>query len=418
MAQKIIYHIDVNSAFLSWTAAYRVKVLGDSFDLRTVPSAISGDKAARHSIILAKSIPAKAFGIQTGEPLFQALKKCPSLIVENPDYSLYVEASRKFIALLQEVAPVVEQYSIDEAWVDMTGTEHIYGSPVQAAEMLKNRIRDELGFTVNIGVSTNKLLAKMAGEFKPHDRVHTLFPEEISSKLWPLPVKELFFVGPATQSKLEPIGITTIGDIARADPALLKSRLGKHGELLWNYANGRMTDDITAESILNKGYGNSMTTPFDVADTTTAHRVLLSLCETVGMRMRKDRQMGCCVSVHIRTNQFVDFSRQTQLSSVTNVTTELHQAACQVFDKVWDRKTSIRQLGISVGRVTRDGYRQYNIFDEYKYDRLSKLDTTIDAIREKYGEDCIFRACFINDKFTHMAGGHSKDRRTGLTKPV
>ncbi len=418
MGQRIIYHIDVNSAFLSWTACYQVNVLGKTFDLRTVPSAIAGDKASRHSIILAKSIPAKAFGIQTGEPLFQALKKCPGLIVENPDYALYVEASRHLIALLQEVAPVVEQYSIDEAWVDMSGTEHLYGSPVLMAEKIKNRIRDELGFTVNIGVSNNKLLAKMAGGFKPHDAVHTLFPAEIEAKLWPLPARELFYVGPATESKLKMLGIETIGDIARASPAMLRSYLHKHGEVIWNYANGRMAGDVSCDIALNKGYGNSTTTPFDVTDTVTAHRVLLSLCETVGMRMRKDQQTGSCISVSLRSNEFVDFSHQAQMKAMTNATMEIYNAACQVFDKAWDKKTALRQLGVSVGKATRDGFRQHSFFDGQGYDRLTRLDTAVDAIREKYGEGALFRACFIGDKFTHMGGGHSPGTRTGLTKPL
>lgn len=418
MGQRIIYHIDVNSAFLSWTAAYQVRVLGQTFDLRTVPSVIAGDKAARHSIILAKSIPAKAFGIQTGEPLFQALKKCPNLIIDNPDYALYVEASKRMIALLAEVAPVVEQYSIDEAWVDMTGTEAIYGSPVHMAETIKNRIRDELGFTVNIGVSSNKLLAKMAGGFKPHDAVHTLFPWEIEAKLWPLPTRELFYVGPATESKLKMLGIETIGDIARTSPALLRTYLHKHGDVIWNYANGYTDDEVSSDFALNKGYGNSTTTPFDVTDTVTAHRVLLSLCETIGMRMRQDRQTGGCISVSLRSNEFVDFSHQAQMKAMTNATTEIYNAACQVFDKAWDKKTALRQLGVAVGKASPNAYRQDCFLDAQPFERLHKLDTAVDAIRQKYGEGALLRACFIGDRFTHMGGGHSPGTRTGLTKPL
>lgn len=180
--------MDANSAFLSWTAAYRVKVLGDTLDLRDIPSVIAGDKASRHSIILARSTPAKKLGIQTGEPLFQALEKCPDLVVAPPDYGLYVEASRHFVEMLRQFSPQVEQYSIDEAWVDMTGTERIFGAPRLAAEQMRQRIWEELGFTVNIGVSTNKLLAKMAGDFEKPNKVHTLFPEEMEEKMWPLPV--------------------------------------------------------------------------------------------------------------------------------------------------------------------------------------------------------------------------------------
>ena len=200
MPNRIVFHIDANSAFLSWSAAYRVLILGEKQDLREIPSVVAGDQASRRSIILAKSGPAKQYGIQTGEPLFQALEKYPHLAVVKPDYGLYVACSRQMVGLLRRVAPAVEQYSIDEAWADMTGTEGLYGPPMQAAEMLRERIHRELGFTVNIGVSSNKLLAKIAGDFQKPNRVHSLFPEEIPQKLWPLPVRSLFLVGPATET--------------------------------------------------------------------------------------------------------------------------------------------------------------------------------------------------------------------------
>ena len=183
MQERVIFHVDANSAFLSWTAAYRVKVLGESLDLREVPSVIAGDKASRHSIILAKSTPAKKYGIQTGEPLFQALEKCPDLIVAPPDYSLYVEASRHFVQMLRQFSPIVQQYSIDEAWVDMTGTDRLFGAPRLAAEKMRQRIWVELGLTVNVGISSNKLLAKMARDFEKPNKVHTLFPEEVEGKM-------------------------------------------------------------------------------------------------------------------------------------------------------------------------------------------------------------------------------------------
>lgn len=202
MAERIIFHVDVNSAFLSWSAAHRLLVLGEAEDLREIPSVVGGDESVRHGVVLAKSLPAKKFGVQTGEPIFQAKQKCPQLVVVPPDFEIYVQASRKFIMLLRTISPSVEQFSIDEAWVDMTGTERLYGSPAAAAHMLKNRIREELGFTVNVGVSSNKILAKIAGDLKKPDMVHTLFAEEIPEKLWPLSVRDLFTVGAATEKKL------------------------------------------------------------------------------------------------------------------------------------------------------------------------------------------------------------------------
>lgn len=228
MAERIVFHVDANSAFLSWSAAHKVLVLHEETDLREVPSVVAGDKESRRGIILAKSTPAKKYGIQTGEPLFKALEKCPDLVVIPPDYELYVQASRAFVKMLRQFSPIVEQYSIDEAWVDMTGTQRLWGSPRLAAEQMRRRILEELGFTVNIGISSNKLLAKMAGDFEKPNKVHTLFPEEMESKFWPLPVRDLFLVGAATEQKLKRMGIYTIGDLAQADVRILKKRLGKH----------------------------------------------------------------------------------------------------------------------------------------------------------------------------------------------
>lgn len=421
MQERIIFHVDANSAFLSWTAAYRVKVLGETLDLRDVPSVIAGDKASRHSIILAKSTPAKKYGIRTGEPLFQALEKCPDLIVAPPDYGLYVEASRHFVQMLRQFSPMVQQYSIDEAWVDMTGTQRLFGAPRLAAEKMRQRIWDELGFTVNVGISSNKLLAKMAGDFEKPNKVHTLFPEEMEGKMWPLPVRDLFLVGSATEKKLKGLGIYTIGDLARAELPVLKKRLGKHGETIWHYANGRNAEMVTPEPEENKGYGNSTTTPEDVVTYSYAYQVILSLCETVAMRMRQDDKCGRCVSIHLRTNEFQHFSHQTLLHGATNITSELFEAACRIFDEAWDGVTPLRQLGVQVTRLSNEPYQQYDLFSgmsPVQYEKKLRLDETVDSLRDRFGEDIIRRAKFAGGNGNHMVGGLDKARRTGVTKPV
>ncbi len=415
--ESVIYHVDVNSAFLSWTAAERLRERGGT-DLRTIPAVVAGDVEARHGIVLAKSGPARACGVRTGEPLWQARAKCPALEVVRPDYRLYGEQSRRFVGLLREAAPVVEQYSIDEAWADMTGMGWSAGEPLAAAERLRERIKRELGFTVNIGVSSNKLLSKMAGDFQKPDRVHSLFPAEVPDKLWPLPARELFFVGPATERKLAYFGIHTIGDIARADPDFLRARLHRQGEVIWNYANGRAADPVTDEILLNKGYGNSTTTARDVTDALTAHRILLSLCETVGMRLRRDGQTGSVMTVHIRNGRMEDVSHQQPLAAYTAVTEELWRAACRCFDELWDGKTPLRQLGVHVGRVARGAPRQYNFFDGTRCDRLERLDAAVDAVREKYGEGALFRACFLRGDAAPLGGGLSPELRTGVIGPV
>lgn len=418
--ERVIFHVDVNSAFLSWTATYRIKVLGETLDLREIPSAVAGDRENRQGVILAKSQPAKKCGVKTGEPIFQALKKCPELTVVPPDYALYVEASRHFTALLRQFAPVVEQYSIDEAWADMTGTEGLYGSPVAAAEVLRQKIYDELGFTVNIGISTNKLLAKMAGDFEKPNKVHTLYPWEIEKKLWPLPVRELFMVGPATEKKLHLLGIETIGQLAQADPKLIRQKLYKPGLALWNSANGRYSDTLLPVPEDNKGYGNATTLPADVTDAAQAYRVLLSLCETVGTRMRRDKKSARCIAVSLRTKDFVNFSHQTTLANATDSTEELFRHACRIFDEAWDGETPLRQLGVQATRLEERGLRQYDLFSVISaedYERKAKLDNTVDDLREKYGEGILRRARFVGAEVV-LAGGLSKERRTGITKPV
>ena len=421
MAERVIFHVDANSAFLSWSAAYRVKVLGEETDLREVPAVVAGDKASRHSIILAKSIPAKKYGIQTGEPLFQALEKCPELVVIPPDYELYVQASRHFVDMLRQFSPAVEQYSIDEAWVDMTGTQRLWGPPRLAAELMRRRINEELGFTVNIGISSNKLLAKMAGDFEKPNKVHTLFPEEMADKFFPLPVRDLFLVGAKTERKLQMLGIYTIGELAATDMRVLKKRLGKQGELLWHFANGRNADAVTPEPAENKGYGNATTTAHDVVTHEEAYQVLLSLCETVGARLRKDGKCGSCVSIHLRTNEFRHFSHQCVLHGATNITSEIFEAACRLFDEAWDEITPLRQLGVQITRLSGEPYQQFDFFSgltPMQFERKLRLDETVDALRDKYGEDIIRRAKFANGSAPHMAGGLSKERRTGVTKPV
>lgn len=413
----IICHIDVNSAFLSWTAAYRINILGHKLDLRTIPAVVGGDEEARRGIVLAKSVPAKQYGIHTGEPLFQARQKCPKLVIVPPDYELYVHASRQMIRLLRDIAPKVEQYSIDEAWIDLTGTEGLYGPPVLTAEWIRNRIRDELGFTVNIGVSSNKLLAKMASDFQKPDRVHTLFPEEIPIKLWPLPVRELFYVGPATEKKLHGMGITTIGQLAAADPERLRRRFHHHGLVIWEFANGRGSNLLEEVPDQNKSYGNSTTTSQDVTDSETARCILLGLCETVGMRLRKDGQQGSCVSVNIRSNTFTNMGQQMQLSTPTCATLEIYRAACRIFDRLWDGRTPLRQMGVAISHLTGPGDWQPSLFQTAAPEKLAQADAVIDQLRQRFGENAIIRASLLQGGRA-MAGGAAKERRTGLTKPL
>lgn len=409
--EKVIFHVDVNSAYLSWEAVYRRKYRGEVLDLRDIPSAVGGDVNQRHGIILAKSMPAKAYGIRTGDSIWEARQKYGPLTIVPPDYSLYDRSSHALLTLLREYSPDVEQYSIDEAYVDMSGTQKLFGSPEQAADRIRERIREELGFTVNIGISENKLLAKMASDFRKPDRTHTLFAQEIPLKLWPLPVSELFFVGRASAKKLCNLGIYTIGDLARTDVEILKRHMKKQGELIWNFANGRDFSLVEAVPPPNKGYGNSTTIPVDVTSASQASLVLLALAETVGARLRKDGRKAEVLSVSIKDYLFQTASHQCRLPAPTNITEELHRHACSLFLKLWDG-LPIRHLGIHTGRIQdENAMRQMELFDTRDYGKLERLDRAVDTIRRRYGMDAVKRAVFLESPIDHMSGGMSREKR-------
>ena len=409
---RVIFHIDVNSAFLSWEAVYRLYHLGGRVDLREEVAAVGGDMAMRHGIILAKSIPAKKYGIKTGESIVEARQKCPQLMLVPPNYHLYDECSRAFMEILRQYSPEVEQYSVDEAFIDMSDTIQLWGEPEAVADRIREQIRRELGFTVNIGVSENKLLAKMAGDFQKPDRTHTLWKNEIEKKMWPLPVSDLFFVGRATARKLFALGIRTIGDLAKADPDMLKSHLKKQGEVIWGFANGIDVSVVEPEAPAAKGYGNSTTIAFDVCDASTARLVLLSLAETVGARLREAGVRAEVIAVGIKSFDLRYASHQLTLQNATSITLEIYKYACRLFDELWDG-TPIRHLGIHTGRI-RDGMnmRQVDMFDDTDYEKLAKLDAAVDGIRKRYGNDSMKRAAFVGSRIDHIGGGISREKRT------
>lgn len=388
---RVIFHIDVNSAYLSWESMRRIQNGIPGPDLRTVPAAIGGDREMRHGIILAKSIPAKVYGVTTGEPVAQALRKCPNLILVPPDFALYQRCSAAFHEILHKYSPDVLKFSVDEAFMDMTGTRALFGPPVQAAYRIKNEIRDTLGFTVNVGISSNRLLAKMASDFEKPDKVHTLFPEEIQEKMWPLPVRDLFFVGKSTEKKLRTLGIHTIGELARTDEAILRGALKKHGTVLWKFANGQDASRI-GRPAERKGYSNEMTTPFDVTDTETAHMFLLKIAEKLARRLRKADVQAGELSVILRYSDFTGSVHQRILTDATNVTDVIYRNACELFAESWDG-SPVRLLGIGTGRlVGKEEGRQLSLFDTSEMEKRQKLDRAMDQIRKRYGDGAVQRA--------------------------
>ena len=392
--KKLIFHVDVNSAFLSWEAARRVKA-GEE-DLRAIPSAVGGDREKRTGVILAKSIPAKKYGIKTGEPVSAALRKCPNLVLVRPDFRLYEQCSRAFMDICRSYAPVVEKFSIDECFLDMSGTERVYPDPVATAYEIKNKIRDQLGFTVNIGVGSNKLLAKTAGDFEKPDRVHTLFDHEVEQKLWPLPVRELLSVGHATAERLERANIKTVGALAHADPRWLRDYMGeKMGEHLYRYANGVDDSPVLAEPEQAKGYSNSITLEEDVVNETQAHKILLELADSVASRMRADGARAYCVAVTVRGNDFRDRSHQKRLETATDITDEIYAVSKRLFAELWDRRTPLRLMGLALTNISREGEEQITMFPDEKKERARRIDRAVDSIRGKFGPDTIIRGTTV-----------------------
>ena len=412
MFDKIIFHVDVNSAFLSWEAVHRITHLKGTTDLREIPSAIGGDISQRHGIILAKSIPARKYGVRTGEAIPEALQKCPGLFLAPPNYGLYERSSRAFLNILREYSPCVEPFSIDEAYMDMSETCSLFGTPEEAARIIRRRIHETLGFTINIGVSSNKLLAKMASDFQKPNRVHLLFPQDIPRKLWPLPVSSLFFAGRASSGKLLNLGIRTIGDLAHADPDLIRTHLKKHGELLQAFANGIDLSPVAAVPAPNKGYGNSTTVPFDITRPADASLVLLGLSETVSARLRADRVKAQVLSVSIKYSDFSGHSHQCVLDEATDITIELARTAFRLFQESWNGHP-IRHLGVHVNRISREApARQLELFPSVDYEKLERMDRTVDSIRRRFGNDSIKRAAFLNTPIDHRSGGISRERRS------
>jgi len=396
MGKQTIFHIDVNSAFLSWEAVWRIRECGETQDLRLVPSIVGGDREQRHGIVLAKSTPAKKYGIVTGEPIAKALQKCPDLVIVPSQHGLYGRYSAAFMKILSEYSPDVEQYSIDEAFVNMTGMEGLFGEPVACAHKIKDRIRDELGFTVNVGISTNRLLAKMASDFQKPDRVHTLFPEEIEEKMWPLPVEELFFVGKATAAKLHTLGIHTIGELAKSDRQMLYTHLKSMGETIHNFANG-IDEGLGGKHHEAKGYSNETTLGHDVTDEAEAREILLSLVEQVAGRIRADGKKAEVVSVGIKDAYFVSATHQCVVQNPTSVTKELYEYACRLFAEMWDGRP-IRLLNFAAGRVSEEESRQLSFFETTDYEKQEKADKAMDDIRKKFGAGAVKRAVFLEKK--------------------
>ena len=362
---RVIFHIDVNSAFLSWSA---VKLLaeGGTTDLREIPAVGSGDPNDRRSIVTAKSMPAKKYGINTAEPVSMAMRKCPGLVIVRGDWEWYKKCSKDFIAICRSYSPVLQQFSIDECWLDMSAALG-RRDPVEVATALKDEIRTRLGFTVNVGVGSNKLLAKMASDFEKPDKVHTLWSTEVEEKMWPLGVRDLLWVGKKTEERLVSSGITTIGQLARLDIGLLSHMVGsRFAAQLHENANGQDDSPVETEYAEAKSYSAERTFSRDITDPAELDRRLFKVAVEVAHRIRRDNFRAREVSVFVKTSDFKVHSRQSRLEQATDITALILNAARAMIPSIWDGVTPLRQVGLGVGKLTHEEYYQMSLFEDEK----------------------------------------------------
>ncbi len=390
MKERVIFHIDVNNAFLSWTA---VDLLENGYpvDIRMIPSVIGGDEEKRRGIVTAKSPVAKACGVITAEPLFMARRKCPGLQVFSGNYALYRKKSNELYEYFCQFTDKIERFSVDECFLDMTGTNLLYSDYLALANHIKNEIYQKFGYTVNIGVASNKLCAKMASDFEKPNRVHTLFKEEIEKKMWPLPVTELFMVGKSSGRQLMEMGIHTIGDLAHTNLKLLIRRFKSQGELMHRYANGIDDSPVSNESSKSRSISVTETLEKDVDSIPLLKKILLRQADHVGRQARREKLYAKTIALIFKTGEFVSYTHQIKLVNATNVTEEIYKNALKILKNGW-RGEPLRLVGIRLADFTVDHHYQISFFDQEKDTNRNQIQEVLDEITEKYGDGIIIPA--------------------------
>ena len=383
---RIIFHIDVNNAFLSWSAIYLL-------DIRKIPSIIGGDEKERRGIVLAKSPVAKKMGIVTGEPIFQARKKCPNLHVFPLNREWYSIESRRFKDHLKQYSPNIEEFSIDECFVDMTGTNYLYKDYVELAHKIKDEIKNLYGFTVNIGIGNNKLCAKMASDFEKPDKVHTLFKDEIAAKLWPLDVKELFMVGKRTSEELHKMNINTIEQLAHTDYKKLEKHFKKQAGYLRNASWGIDNSEVNENNYhKDNSISTTKTLKYDTDNTDKLKECLLEQTERVSRELREKKKYTNTVAVIFKDKSFNTYSAQEKLNNPTDNTKEIYKNVVNIFDKNY-KKEPLRLIGVRLSDLKDIKNEQISIFDQEKEENNnSEIEHTIDSINKKFGSAVITSA--------------------------
>lgn len=391
--ERIIMHIDVNNAFLSWTALYLLKN-GSKYDIRNSYAVIGGDEQTRSGIVLAKSTPAKRLGVVTGETLYSARKKCRVLRTYPPNFKFYQEMSNKLFNLISKYSPDIEVASVDECYLDYTKIKNMQGDPLEFASRLQKEILDELGFTVNIGIANNKLCAKMASDFTKPYKIHTLYKEEIKEKMWPLEVGELFGIGKKTVPKLNKLKIYTIKDLANTKTEILYPYFKNQSEHMINWANGIDDSPVISIPPEPKGIGNEITIDHDIKDKMEIYKYLLFLSEKVGTRIRKQNKYANVIVVILKDSNFKKYSHKKKLQTPTNSTEEIYNTAKIILREMHEEE-SIRLIGIRLDNLTDKKIKQVSIFDK---EEPPTIDNIIDEINNKY-KNKIKKASLINKNY-------------------
>lgn len=394
--ERIIFHVDVNNAFLSWTAVYLLKN-GYETDIRTIPSVIGGDEEKRHGIVLAKSPVAKKYGIKTAETLYLARKKCPNVEVFPANYEYYCEQSQNLYNYLSQYTPLIEQFSVDECFMDLTNTKYLYDDILALAYKIKDEIKNMFGFTVNVGIGNNKLCAKMASDFQKPDKVHTLFNNEIESKMWPLPIEDLLYIGKSSSAELKKLGINTIGDLAHTNVNYLQKHFKNRSIDMINSANGIDNSSVNNDVSKNKCISVSSTLPKDTNNESILKKILLDMCDQVGLRARRENSFARTIAITAKTSSFRSFSKQKKVASPTNNTMEIYNKVLEIFDEL-DKNELIRNIGVRLSDLTDNRQEQISLFQTNKKETDDSLQKLVDNINSKYKNTKIMPAIFYESK--------------------
>lgn len=391
---RIIFHVDVNNAFLSWTA---IDLLNNGYDkdIRTIPSVIGGDEEKRRGIVLAKSPIAKKYGIVSAETLMSARKKCPELEVFPPNYEYYMEMSNKFYHYLESYTPIIEKASVDECFLDLTNTKYLYDDILSLAYKIKNEIKEKFGFTVNVGIANNKLCAKMASDFEKPDKVHTLFDYEIEEKMWPLPVGDLLFIGKSSAYELQKLNINTIGDLANADLTLLEKHFKNRASEMKRMARGISNSPVYTDYGDNKCISISRTFEKDTSDSYKLKRILLDMSDNLGLRARKKNLFAKTIAITFKTKSFKAYSHQLTLVNSINNTMDIYKEVLKLYEEV-PKEEDFRSIGIRLGDLEKKKGEQINLFEKKEKD--NDLQKLLDNINSKYDESVVMPAIFFEKK--------------------